>query len=250
MTSEDVPTTELSTQAGYDRWSASYDDYPNPLIALETPQVRRLLGDIAGLELLDVGCGTGRHSHWMASTGARVTAIDFSTGMLAQAAERDPERLVHFLQHDLHQPLPFAADSFDALVHCLVLDHLDCPQHMLDEFARVLRPGGRAVVSVMHPAMYLKGTQARFLDPESGEMVLIDNRRYSIADYVMAVRKAGLELELIEEHVGTAEIAARMPRAEKYVDWPMLLMLGLRRAPGSRNDREGALPLEVPPRRR
>ena len=51
--------TNLPTQAGYDRWAAIYDHDANPLQALEGPRVRELLGDVRGLTVLDLGCGTG-----------------------------------------------------------------------------------------------------------------------------------------------------------------------------------------------
>lgn len=223
MKPQSPSTGELPTREGYDRWSGFYDDYANPLIELETPVVQRMLGELNGLDVLDVGCGTGRHALWMAEMGARVSGIDFSAGMLEQAAAKDGAGKIQFLRHDLHEPLPFEAASFDRVVHCLVLDHLKDPGAMLAEFARVLRPGGRAVISVMHPAMYLKGTQARFVDPANGELVLIQNEQYTIPDYVMGIKGAGLELELIEQASGSAELAARIPRAEKYIGWPMLL---------------------------
>lgn len=226
MSAESTP--ELPTREGYDRWSGIYDEYPNPLIALETPQVRRLLGQIEEWDLLDVGCGTGRHAIGLAQAGARVTAIDFSDGMLEQARQKEGAQGVRFMRHDLNQPLPFEDRSFDRILHCLVLDHLASPKQLMHEFARLLRPGGRAIISVMHPAMYLKNTQARFVDPASGDLVLIENEQYSISDYVMAVHYAGLEMEVMTEHSCDAELAERIPRAEKYVDWPMLLMMRLR----------------------
>src|SRR3954469_9134228 len=75
----------LPTRDGYDRWAATYDTDGNPLIALEEPHVDALLGDVRGLCVLDVGCGTGRHALRLARAGAAVTAIDFSEAMLAQA---------------------------------------------------------------------------------------------------------------------------------------------------------------------
>ena len=55
----------------------------------------------------------------------------------------------------------------------------------------MLRPGGRAVVSAMHPAMFLKGVQARFTDPETGEKVQPGSFAHSIGDFVMAAVRAG-----------------------------------------------------------
>ena len=59
-----------SVRSGYDRWAVIYDREANPLIALEEPVVREALGDVAGLSVLDLGCGTGRHSVWLAGRGA------------------------------------------------------------------------------------------------------------------------------------------------------------------------------------
>ena len=56
---------------GYDRWSAVYDHDANPLQALEEPRVREALGDPRGREVLDLGCGTGRHTAWLVEACAR-----------------------------------------------------------------------------------------------------------------------------------------------------------------------------------
>jgi hypothetical protein len=53
---------DLPTREGYDLWSQIYDDEDNPLIALETAWITRLLGDVRGLAVADVGCGTERHA--------------------------------------------------------------------------------------------------------------------------------------------------------------------------------------------
>src|SRR5947209_1582951 len=118
---------DQSTRAvreGYDRWAVVYDHDANPLQALEGPVVRRMIGDPRGLTVLDLGCGTGRHSLWLAEQGAIVTAVDFSEGMLAEARCKPEASEVRSLVHDLHETLPFPAGSFDLVVSGLVLEHL------------------------------------------------------------------------------------------------------------------------------
>ena len=223
------PPLFLSTQEGYDRWSDVYDSDGNPLLPLEEPQVAGLLGDIAGLSILDVGCGTGRHAVRLAASGARVTAVDFSPGMLARAFAKQDAADVRFLNHDLTQPLPLPDASFDRAVCCLVLDHIERPARLLSDVRRVLRPGGFLVVSVMHPALLLAGVQARFTHPENGQKVCPQSYPHQISDYLMAALAAGLRLCHISEHAATADYVAQVPRAARYAGWPLLLMLKLAR---------------------
>src|SRR5262245_53664676 len=102
MTSPTSSGTNLSTRAGYDRWATVYDHDGNPLQALEEPRVWALLGEVRGLRVLDLGCGTGRHAIPLAAAGAHVTALDFSDGMLAVARDKPGADAVRFIQHDLH----------------------------------------------------------------------------------------------------------------------------------------------------
>ena len=215
-------------KSGYDRWAEVYDHDLNPLIALEEPIVRQALGDVNGLSVLDLGCGTGRHALWLGGAGARVTAVDFSEGMLNEARRKPGSESVRFLAHDLHLPLPFEVAAFDRIVSGLVLEHLSDLRFVFGEARRVLKRDGRAVVSAMHPAMFLKNAQARFTDPVTGEKVQPGSVPHSLGDFVMAAVQAGFTLEAIGEYAPDAAFAAHYPRAEKYVDWPMLAVLQLR----------------------
>jgi ubiquinone/menaquinone biosynthesis C-methylase UbiE len=216
-----------SVRERYDRWAAVYDHDANPLQALEEPIVRRAIGDAQGLNVLDLGCGTGRHALWLAANGATVTAVDFSEGMLEEARRKPSADRVRFLCHDLHLPLPFGDSEFDLVVSGLVLEHLRELDGFFAEIKRVLRAEGRAVVSAMHPAMFLRGSQARFTDPSTGELVQPGSIAHSISAFAMAAVRAQLRLTDITEISPDAEFATRYPRAEKYVGWPMLVLLQL-----------------------
>jgi malonyl-CoA O-methyltransferase len=189
---------------------------------------RAAVGDVRGLSVVDLGCGTGRHAIWLAAGDALVTAVDFSEGMLAEARAKPGADRVRFLTHDLHQPLPLPGSAFDLMVSGLVLEHLQDLDGFFREAHRVVRPRGRAIVSAMHPAMLLRGSQARFTDPDSGEVIQPGSLPHQLGDFVMAAVRAGFKLDGVDEYAPDAEFAVRYPRAAKYVGWPMLVLLTLR----------------------
>jgi len=108
------------------------------------PAIERL-GPLAGLRVLDYGCGHGMASVVLARRGAQVTAFDLSGGYLAEARERAAANVVaiDFAAAD-GEHLPFADASFDRIWGNAVLHHLDM-ERAGRELRRVLRPGGRAV---------------------------------------------------------------------------------------------------------
>lgn len=229
---EVVPTRE-----GYNQWAAIYDTEDNALIKLETAEVARHMGDVGGLTIADIGCGTGRHAIAWAAAGARVTALDFSDGMLDRARMKAADRVtgsdasgqLDFHVHDLTRPLPLADHSFDRVTCCLVLEHIPDIAALFREMGRICRPGGFILATELHPAMGLRGISARFSDPATGREIRPASVPKQISDYVMAVKAAGLTLDHISEHAVDEALAALSPRAAKYLGWPMLMVLRIRR---------------------
>ncbi len=99
------------------------------------------------LEALDAGCGTGFLSFELAARGHRVTGIDFAPAMLAEARRKAAQQhvTVRFEEADAER-LPFPSGSFDLAISRHVLWTLPHPEAAIDEWIRVLRPGGRLVV--------------------------------------------------------------------------------------------------------
>jgi len=101
-----------------------------------------------GLELVDIGTGTGALLPLLAATGACVTAVDASAAMLTRArslCEREGLTDIVFEKADI-QDLPFADARFDAAYCSMVLHHVARPEQALREMVRVVKPGGKVVV--------------------------------------------------------------------------------------------------------
>ena len=134
-----------------------------------------------------------------------------------------------FLELNLNEGLPFA-EEFDLIVSGLVLEHLSELPKFFGEIKWVLKPNGHAIVSAMHPAMFLKGSKARFTDPESGELIEPGSVNHSFSSCIIAATHAGLKLADVTEHSPNDEFATQFPRAKKYIGWPMLVVFSLSRS--------------------
>jgi ubiquinone/menaquinone biosynthesis C-methylase UbiE len=118
----------------------------------EQPAMLALAGDVVGRRVLDAGCGSGPLLKALRDRGASVTGIDKSAGMLKLAQRRfgDDDR-AELLVAELGSPLCFPDNTFDDVIASLVLHYLEDWGPALTEVRRVLKPGGRLIVSVNHP---------------------------------------------------------------------------------------------------
>lgn len=98
-----------------------------------------------GSRILDAGCGTGNLSRQLLLEGYQVSAVDSSPSMLARAVNKCPG--VGFCRADLEKPLQFETSSFDAVTCSNVLYTLREPEAAIREFRRILRPGGRLILT-------------------------------------------------------------------------------------------------------
>lgn len=225
---------EVGTREGYDLWSRTYDREKNPLIVIEEPRVEELISRLPVTDALDVGAGTGRHALKLARRGARVTAIDQSTGMLAVArAEAEREGLpIEFREASIQDGLPFGADRFDFLVCALVLSGGPDLGGTVREFGRVLRPGGHAVITDWHPWCIAQGWRNVFFTP--GTAHLLPSTPNTREDYLTAVADAGLDVVHAEDLLISAipEGYAPEPLRRDFADKPFCLIVLARKPEG------------------
>jgi SAM-dependent methyltransferase len=117
----------------------------------------RLLGEVAGRDVLEIGCGAAQCARWLVGQGARVTAFDVSLGQLREARRLDARtgrRVPRLVQAD-GQAMPFREASFDVVCSAFgAVPFVADSARLMAEVARVLRPGGRFAFSVTHPTRW------------------------------------------------------------------------------------------------
>ena len=179
----------LDPQSAYGLWASAYPPRPhNPLMEVEHETVLALLPDVRGLTVLDAGCGSGRYLRELGARGARAIGMDLSRAMLARARETT----TRITRADL-RALPFDAMSIDLVVCGLALGDLAELELALTEIARVLRPGGRVIYSVVHPAGEAAGWSRTF--ESGGKQWAIDGFWHSLDRHRQACAAAGLAIE-------------------------------------------------------
>ncbi len=214
----------IDAREGYDLWSETYDETPNPVVAMDARHTLQLLAPGGEERILDAGCGTGRNLKALLLAGSRPVGVDFSGGMLQAAHSKCPE--IPLAVVDL-QTLPFMDECFDAVLCALVGEHLKELSTVCGEFHRVLRCGGRLVFSVYHPEMAAAGIEANF--EWSGVTFRLGACPYSLGDYINVLEEAGFAGLAWYEFRGDKELIRAVPSARKYLNFPVLLVLQARK---------------------
>ena len=146
----------MPQESNYDDFAKDYAD-ENEFSMLnayyERPATLELAGDVAGRKILDIGCGAGPLAEQLTSRGATVSGFDTSQGMVELARQRLGGGS-DIKVATLGEQLPYEDDSFDDAIASLVVHYLTVWSYALEEVRRVLKPGGRLIMSVNHPILY------------------------------------------------------------------------------------------------
>jgi 2-polyprenyl-6-hydroxyphenyl methylase/3-demethylubiquinone-9 3-methyltransferase len=142
MRHEDVAIYDAVSAAWWDdsvRWVRTL----RAMVPARMAHFDQIIGDWSGLRALDLGCAGGFMTEALAARGAQAEGIDPSQGAIAAArAHAAAEGLQIPYRTGVGEALPYAEDSFDAVVCVDVLEHVTSLPEVLSEVARVLRPGG------------------------------------------------------------------------------------------------------------
>jgi 2-polyprenyl-3-methyl-5-hydroxy-6-metoxy-1,4-benzoquinol methylase len=150
-----IPPFDAFEIAGWKGRSEAYLEHIDPLTEHAVETLLALLGVGVGDSLLDVGCGPGTLAARAAARGAAVTGCDIAEDMVELARRLHPELTVDVADA---AALPYLDGAFDAAVLASLVQHTARAEEMVAEAVRVVRPGGRVVVSA-----YATPDKARFV---------------------------------------------------------------------------------------
>jgi ubiquinone/menaquinone biosynthesis C-methylase UbiE len=214
---------------------------------INNPSIFELIGPVAGLRVLDAGCGEGHNTRKLAHMGAHMTGIDISEKMIERAMESETASPLGITYHrSSFSSMPILTDgAFDMAVAFMSL--MDGPDYQaaMKELHRVLRPGGELVFSITHPCFLTEGmhwmTDSRTgqervcvgnyfkktpyverwkfsMSPESSRLpeFAVPNFPRTLSEYVNGVLSAGFQLGELREPRPTEEACKKYPALEKW----------------------------------
>lgn len=216
-------------------------DVSSPNLVMEDPAFRAELGDVAGLDVLDLGCGDGSFgAQCVAASCGSFTGVDSSQGMIDRAKASLPEAAFSVASMEA---LEIKNDAYDVITSRMALHYVADLAPLLAQIRRGLRPNGRLVFSVVHPVL----TAA--LEAATGQRtsVSVDNyfepgdrerswfgssvtwQHRTIESYITALLDAGFELSALRECEPVEELfGGDLVELERRRRAPVFLLLSAR----------------------
>ncbi len=217
----------VQTLAAYERWAPLYPpNAHNPLMRAEQSAMVEHWPEVAGRRALDLACGTGRYSRLLADTQtAQIVAMDFCVPMLRQVSAGAP--VCGSMMN-----LPFAGETFDAVVSGLALGHASSVHAWMVEVSRVLRAGGTLLYSDFHPEAARAGLTRSFKDQDA-RTCTVPHQAYDLALQLEAARAANLTVDIVRELRVGVDLTETFPKSEEfYRKWdglPIVLVVRARK---------------------
>jgi SAM-dependent methyltransferase len=226
---------EFSYDSIAERYATKVDSAPYNAL-YERPAMISLLPPIAGLEILDAGCGSGWYAGELVARGATVTAVDASESMVGYAKARLADHVkagrLKVMVSDLSTKLPFDDAQFDGVVSPLVLHYMADWRPALREMHRVLRPAGWLLFSTHHPAADAERFQTN--NYFATEHIVdhwdwvgrVEFYRRSLTEIFSSVRESGFMIDRVVEPMPTEEFRRAKPDSyDRLMNQPEFLMI-------------------------
>ena len=204
----------MSIQDSYNEWSEVYDSNENLTRDLDEKVTRETLANLRFDSILELGCGTGKNTLFLAQISEQVHALDFSQGMIEKATEKVKAGNVRFELADLTLKWNCANAAYDLVICNLVLEHIRDLTHIFSEAARILESKGKFFLNELHPFRQYRGTKARFERADS--LIEVEAFVHHISDFTNAASANGLRMIAFNEY-WHAEDDGKPPRLASFL---------------------------------
>ncbi len=186
----------MNNRHAYDSWSETYDTVENKTRDLEAKALRQ--SDFGNeLDVLEIGCGTGKNTEFLQTKAKYLIGADFSAEMLKRAREKITAETVEFRQLDLREDWDFAENSFDLITCSLALEHIKDIDFVFGQARKVLRAGGLFYIGELHPFKQYQGSKARF---DNGDGIFeLECFVHHISEFFAAAKNNNFELVDLKE---------------------------------------------------
>jgi ubiquinone/menaquinone biosynthesis C-methylase UbiE len=230
---------EKNSVDAYDIWAENYDAQPgNLMLDLDEVLFPRLVNSaiIAGKNVADIGCGTGRHwEKLFALNPGTLTGFDTSGGMLARLQQKFPSANIYRITDDLFSDMP--SGSFDTIVSTLTVAHIKNIEAALLAWMRILKPNADIVITDFHPQTLANGGKRTFKHGRS--FIAVENYVHPVNTIKNLILNNGFTL-VAEEEIKIDESMKHyygdknaLHVYDRYKGFPIIYGLHLRRTDGT-----------------
>jgi cytosine/adenosine deaminase-related metal-dependent hydrolase/ubiquinone/menaquinone biosynthesis C-methylase UbiE len=226
---------------GYHLWSRTYDTERNPMLSIEQRFLEPLLPRIEGLDIVDLGCGTGR---WLARFAGRkprsLLGIDFSPDMLEQAS-RKLGSAAKFIEGNC-EALSLPPSCSDLILCSFLLSYVENVSVFAQQVRQMIRPDGSVFVTDLHPATVSALNWRRGFDNRSSFLEIATQTR-TMEQVISLFEDVGLYTHaVLEPHFGNVELqifeaAGKQNAFHASSGHPAIYILQLRPSPARSNQK-------------
>ena len=152
----------MNNQQAYNVWAKNYDTVENKTRDIEAQALRKVVETDENIDILEIGCGTGKNTEYLLTKAKKLVGADFSAEMLAQAKGKVKAENVEFRQMDLREEWNVNERQFDLITCSLALEHIENIDFVFGQARKILRANGLFYIGELHPFKQYQGSKARF----------------------------------------------------------------------------------------
>lgn len=202
----------MRTQDAYNHWAKTYDTVVNRTRDLEAIAIRTVLAQTELGHIIEIGCGTGKNTQWLADKCQQLTAVDFSAEMLQLAREKISNPRVHFQQADI--TIPWTFGTADLVTCSLVLEHIENISVVFEQSAAHLNTDGLFFICELHPYKQLLGSRAKF--EQDSNLLHLEYFIHHISDFFETATQNGFVCKELQEWFDDKN-RSQVPRLVSYL---------------------------------